>query len=343
MRKQIVEDTSEQPEAAPKKIAPKRKPRAAPKKKAAPKRKSPVKKAAPRKKAEPKQKALTVSSRPLESMLTSDDRYLVALNRFITMRKKMMGFVKRNLKEDIDYGKQYPGDKKKNILKPGCEKVTTWLKLTRRIFPDWDSWRMLGEDQTTVCMTMYLVCEEMGEVLRDLVMQFGVENEELCYRMLAVATGKGAASVTEKVVETRNVAVKKCKIRTFKDATLSLGLSGEFTQDMGNDNDDNYTDDMTRKTATVTTEPLKKPERKTQSTQPTKRALTDKQVEEKLIKYGMKIEEYLNAGIFTTPQTKSFHSKADAHHKSKDLEAMEALGKTISMQYKNVIRKRKGN
>lgn len=153
------------------------------------------------------------------------------LKNYITLQKRLMSFVKDNLREGIDYGPTWPGDEKKNILIAGCEKVVLWLKLVERIFPDVDSFAMLGSPEKTVCYVDYLVRYQDVPQVDKLIKKYGIENEEMVYRMLSITTGRGAATVDGTTVKDPNVAVKKARIRAKKDAVLSLGLHNEFTQD----------------------------------------------------------------------------------------------------------------
>ena len=166
-----------------------------------------------------------------KQITVGDTTALADLKQFVATRNEMMDFVKSQLKEGRDYGKQFRGDTKKNILKPGCEKITGWLNLMVKPFPDTASWEMIGKTEGTIFFTTYLISRQNLATLHELIKDLGTENEEMAYRELAVAIGKGAASTTEGKIKDANTCVKKAKIRSYKDAVLSLGLSEEFTQD----------------------------------------------------------------------------------------------------------------
>lgn len=156
---------------------------------------------------------------------------LANLSTHIQRQKAVMEFVKKNLQEGVDYGKMWPGDKKKNIYISGCEKVNDWLLMVERPFPHWDAWKMLGEDKNTICLVDYGVRISDVPLIDELIRKYGVENEQMAYRMVAVATGFGAATIDGTTVKDRNVAMKKSHIRARKDMTLALGLHNEFTQE----------------------------------------------------------------------------------------------------------------
>lgn len=155
-----------------------------------------------------------------------------SLVEYINRSKRLMKFVKDNLKEGIDYGPTWPGDSKKNIYISGCEKVCNWLKIVEKIFIDLDSFQMIGAPDNTVCYVDYGIRITDIPMVDRLIEKYGIDQEQFVYRMLAIAVGRGAATVNGTTVKDTNVAVKKGRIRGKKDMTLSLGLHNEFTQDV---------------------------------------------------------------------------------------------------------------
>jgi len=183
----------------------------------------------------PTGKALIKRGIDAPAQLTGTKQMLNGLNDFINRQKALMEFTKKQLTENVDYGPAWEGDTKKNIYKAGCEKMKNWLQLKIGLFPDIVSWKMLGEDNKTVCYSCYLIRMKDVPLLHEIIVSFKKldfdEAEEMAWREIAICWGKGAATVNGTTVKDRNVAVKKARIRSFKDATLELGLSNEFTQD----------------------------------------------------------------------------------------------------------------
>ncbi|MBA7584563.1 hypothetical protein ES708_26519 [subsurface metagenome] len=180
-------------------------------------------------------KALIKRGIDVPTQLSDTKQMLAGLDSFINRQKTLMEFTKKQLTENVDYGPGWDGDEKKNIYKAGCEKMKNWLQLKIGLFPDMASWKMLGEDSKTVCYTCYLIRMKDVPLLHEIILSFKKldfdEAEEMSWREIAICWGKGAATVNGTTVKDRNVAVKKARIRSFKDATLELGLSNEFTQD----------------------------------------------------------------------------------------------------------------
>jgi len=180
-------------------------------------------------------KALIKRGIAVPMQLADTKQMLAGLDDFINRQKTLMEFTKKQLTENVDYGPAWEGDTKKNIYKAGCEKMKNWLQLKIGLFPDMASWKMLGEDAKTVCYTCYLICMKDVPLLHEIIVSYKKLNfdeaEEMAWREIAICWGKGAATVNGTTVKDRNVAVKKARIRSFKDATLELGLSNEFTQD----------------------------------------------------------------------------------------------------------------
>lgn len=124
------------------------------------------------------------------------------------------GFIDRNLKEGVDYGRTkgkrqdgstyYTG---KYLFKPGAEKITIALGLRPRFKADHVSRDMAGNPPGLIAYICYLVSTSTDKV---------------------VATGRGAATVAEQRGSV-NSAVKVAEKRAHMDAVLRLaGLSEHF-------------------------------------------------------------------------------------------------------------------
>ena len=185
----------------------------------------------------PTGRALIKRGIDVPAQLADTKQMLNGLDDFIQRQKALMEFTKKQLTENVDYGPAWEADTKKNIYKAGCEKMKNWLQLKIGLFPDMVSWKMLGEDSKTVCYSCYLIRMQDVPLLHEIIISFKKLNfdeaEEMAWREIAICWGKGAATVNGTTVKDRNVAMKKARIRSFKDATLELGLSNEFTQDAG--------------------------------------------------------------------------------------------------------------
>jgi len=128
-------------------------------------------------------------------------------------------WIRKNLREGIDYDYPYPGAKKKNLLKPGAERVCKLLHLRDTYEKDTDTWDMLSQvmkDKGTFAYKCILLYENGG----------------------IAGEGRGCASEGEKAGKRMpkgweaNMAIKMGKKRALVDAGLSVGgLSNCFTQD----------------------------------------------------------------------------------------------------------------
>jgi hypothetical protein len=175
---------------------------------------------------------------------------------------------------------------------------------------------MLGSPAKTVCYVDYLIRYQDIPQADKLIKKYGIENEEMVYRMLSITSGRGAATVNGTTVADANVAVKKGRIRAKKDAVLSLGLHNEFTQDAedygdGSDSESNVD---------VQTTKAKKEKPKT-----TKKGL-EKLKEDCL--------QEIENGAFPAKQEKSLQEHTEELFKNKNDTALDAFLKSIVRQAK---------
>ncbi len=155
-------------------------------------------------------------------------------------------YIKDQLREGIDYGKiKIEGkDGKSHLSKPtlfkaGSEKFNNLLKLKALFFPDEEVRKMLPENVLAqgviilICRLVpisrldnYFTKEELKKLLKEKSDQF-----ENVIRILQVTEGRGACTLAEKKGMINN-AIKITEKRATTDATLRLGLSDTFTQDL---------------------------------------------------------------------------------------------------------------
>jgi|GEM_PF-4107058 len=126
----------------------------------------------------------------------------------------LMGWIKKNLTEGVDYGiiedkqKGFKSEKP-SLFKPGAEKINARLRLRSTWERDRDTEEMVNEPGT-VCYLCYLIHRQTGEIWSE---------------------GRGAAEKGEKKWGV-NQQIKMAEKRARVDATLGLGLSDIFTQDL---------------------------------------------------------------------------------------------------------------
>lgn len=153
--------------------------------------------------------------------------------------KALISYVKDGLVDGVDYDFSWGGASKKNLLKPGAEKVTVFMNLVMKPFIDTAAWEQAGGDSRKMFTIVYLIpyrYQEDGR-LGQRIEAYGPDNAEKAYMELAVAVGRGSASLDEiskkgkKLINDHNKGIKMSKKRAFVDGVLTLGLSGEFTQD----------------------------------------------------------------------------------------------------------------
>ena len=278
----------------------------------------------------PTGKALIKRGIDVPAQLANTKQMLAGLDNFISRQKTLMEFTKKQLTENLDYGPAWEGDTKKNIYKAGCEKMKNWLQLKIGLFSDMPSWKMLGEDSKTVCYTCYLIRMKDVPLLHEVIISFKKldfdDAEEMAWREIAICWGKGAATVNGTTVKDRNVAVKKARIRSFKDATLELGLSNEFTQDAAD-----YEEG--------TGEGLPEGERVTPTPKP--KAEPPVKPKEKSINTMMDDAlKWLNkANLFPPNQRNILTDKVAELHKTGNGAALSALLESIERQAKTLIKK----
>ncbi len=275
-------------------------------------------------------KALIKRGIDVPVQLADTKQMLAGLDEFINRQKTLMEFTKKQLTENVDYGPAWEGDTKKNIYKAGCEKMKNWLQLKIGLYPDMASWKMLGEDTKTVCYSCYLIRMKDVPLLHEIIVSFKKldfdEAEEMAWREIAICWGKGAATVNGTTVKDRNVAVKKARIRSFKDATLELGLSNEFTQDVA-DYEEGSGEGL--------------PEGERPVTPPKPKAEPFKKQKEKSINSMMdEALKWLNrANLFPPNQRNLLTNKVSELHKAENKAALGALFQSIERQAKTLIKK----
>jgi hypothetical protein len=249
--------------------------------------------------------------------IAKKDDNVTALESYVKKRKSVMSFVKKEMREGIDYGEQYAGADKKSILIAGCEKVTNWLELKPKYFPDHGAWTMLGSADGVILFTCYLIWAKNIPLMDKKIKSFGVENEEMVYRMYAETTGKGGASMREKKIFDENVCIKKAKIRATKDAVLALGLHDEFGQDY-----ELYEDDIESNGDKKYTEPKRK------SATPTEAKGEKKEV----VELRDAIVKTLRASKLPDAQRRKLYEKAEELLQNQNEIALEALKTSIDRQ-----------
>ena len=288
-----------------------------------------IKKAKPKKRSKAQAgKALIKRGIDVPAQLADTKQMLAGLDAFINRQKTLMEFTKKQLTENVDYGPAWEGDTKKNIYKAGCEKMKNWLQLKIGLFPDMASWKMLGEDNKTVCFSCYLIRMKDVPLLHEIIVSFKKldfdEAEEIAWREIAICWGKGAATVNGTTVKDRNVAVKKARIRSFKDATLELGLSNEFTQDAADYEEGGGEGMPEGERPTAPPKPKAEPPKKEKSIN----AMMDEAL------------NWLNrANLFLPNQRNILTNKVAELNKSGNVAALKALLESIERQAKTLIKK----
>jgi len=152
-------------------------------------------------------KAVVKVIEPLGALITPDqlrNQTIVELEK----RNIVKEFVQSQLVAEVDYGIiPIGGNKKKNLLKPGMEKIFSLLSIRAEITKDEETVSMLSKPDI-ICYRCFLY---RGEQL--------------------IAEGRGACGLAEKRGDA-NTAIKIAEKRAKMDACLSLGFSEYFTQDL---------------------------------------------------------------------------------------------------------------
>jgi len=144
----------------------------------------------------------------LDSIITPD-QFAAFIKQDEAKRHLLQEYIKSNLKDGTDYGPSYPGDNKKNLLKPGSEKIMAMLKLTPR----------------------FRIDKETSEALNFAGMKSVCYICELMYNGQVVGEGRGAVEGGEKGWKA-NMIVKMAEKRSQVDAVLRVSsLSDIYTQD----------------------------------------------------------------------------------------------------------------
>lgn len=163
-------------------------------------------------------------------------------------RKIMIDYVKSQLVAGVDYGKihiakncssQYKCTNahhfsKDNLFKPGMEKILSLMKLKST----------LERDEETVSMLKDTGWNKPTVAYKCVLAQNG----------MVMGEGRGAAEVGEGGKNV-NSTVKIAEKRARMDATLSLGFSEFFTQDLEDTPISNTSDNVNTQTGEITTSP----------------------------------------------------------------------------------------
>jgi hypothetical protein len=164
------------------------------------------------------------------------DMYKQRLEIYNKQREEIQGFIKDNLKEDVDFGKNYEGSKKDTLLKSGAEKIAGLIECKIKLYPDYDSWTMLGK-KAAVCYVGYLINQELLELIIKYLTKVGLQYEQSVVKLFAWGEGRGAYEIDEKTYSdgkplkgSMNRAIKIAEKRCKVDVVIgTLGL--EFGQD----------------------------------------------------------------------------------------------------------------
>lgn len=125
-------------------------------------------------------------------------------------REIIKQYVKEQLVEGIDFGKIPIGgrESKTTLFKPGMEKILSLMGITTVLEKDADTWEMLGSKSGVICYRCTL--SKGTQILSE---------------------GRGSATVGDKGRDA-NATIKIAEKRARMDATLTLGFSEFFTQDL---------------------------------------------------------------------------------------------------------------
>jgi len=166
------------------------------------------------------------------ALIEKPEDAVIDLQRYQDTRKRVLDFVKGELKEGVDYGAAYEGSKKPSLLKPGAEKICMLLQIEPVFVPDHDTWTMLGSVAGCVNLVCYLLTGERKLQALKLIKEMGKENEATIFKMLAISEGRGAGTIKERSNMNANSLIKIVEKRALVDAVLRVaGLSEMYTQD----------------------------------------------------------------------------------------------------------------
>jgi hypothetical protein len=171
------------------------------------------------------------------------DKYTKRLKDYQEKRKEIHSFIKTNLIKGIDYGISNDKSKKKTLLKPGAEKIAGLIECRFKIYPDYDSWSMLGKHRC-VYYVAYLIDQNLLSIIIPYLIKVGFEHEQKVVKLFSWGEGRGAYAIDELVYGldkgpfsgkplkgSENRAVKLAEKRAIVDLVIrTFGL--EFTQDM---------------------------------------------------------------------------------------------------------------
>lgn len=149
------------------------------------------------------------------------DKYEERLKEYQKKREQVTGFIKENLEDNHDFGFNYfekdgKGSGKKTLLKAGADKIKNFIMCEYRLFPDYGSWKMLGEQKGVVCYISYLIDREILTAVMAFVWKFGMKELEPIIKMLAWGEGRGACATFEKTYGSGNIPIKGSENRAIK-------------------------------------------------------------------------------------------------------------------------------
>lgn len=182
------------------------------------------------------------------------DKYTERLTDYKEKRKQIHSFIKNNLKKDIDFGKSDRQSGKDTLLKSGAEKIADLIESKIKIYPDYDSWNMMGKGRC-VYYVGYLIDQTLLSMIIKYLLQVGIEHEQKVVKLFAWGEGRGAYAIDEKcygvsqgklagqpLKGSENRAVKMAQKRCKVDVIIgTLGL--DFTQDEEYGNNGKLKDD----------------------------------------------------------------------------------------------------
>lgn len=142
-----------------------------------------------------------------------------------TKRQQVLDtFIKKHLRDGVDYGASFPGSTKPSLLKAGAEKVIGLFNLRAQFKKDEETLSMIN-----IPGTVAFKCELVNRASNEIV-----------------GEGRGVAHPKEKTSWNANTQVKICEKRAMVDAVLqTFGLSSRYTQDgedLAKNNDEPFPD-----------------------------------------------------------------------------------------------------
>jgi hypothetical protein len=246
------------------------------------------------------------------------DMYKERLDLYNKQRQEIQTFIKDNLKKDYDFGKSYADSKRDTLLKPGAEKIASLIECRIKLYPDYDSWNMLGK-KPSVCYVGYLINQELLKMILQYLMKVGMQYEQQVVKLFAWGEGRGAYEFDEKTYSTTNkplkgsanravkMAEKRCKIDLII-GTLGLDFSNdgeEYGKDGQLRGDQKYEDDKKSNMEDIT----KLPEANKAIYQQIMMVLNNRHNKVSLFEEKEKVDYVKNANIIKNdlPKLQDFH------------------------------------